>query len=820
MRKRLRIALFAGPIAALAFMAFSASAVAGNGDSEPNYEDPQTANIPYLAWAGNQVRLAKCLGRREMESDLRIAPSLVSSLLTPGLVLRAKFRLEDWSGTEPNATGPGYRSTASIEPQFLNDSDGDTVAYISEGRLCFSVTVSSLKPGLAVIKGAARIDLAGLTPGFDILGKHQFVVIWMRSQAPVIREVANADFPSLDLGDPLGDGIFNPLFKNGLVEVTVGGNFPLGNDFAGIDADNVVNLPADWPWLASKFAVDDYAPDGGVPGRASMRWDIHDDQTPASNHAGDNSCTPQAGTVDAVDNCILIAGGGTPSTADDVYGDELGPFSHYFGNSTFTAGPFDPLRADETFLADNALNADDAPMPALRVDVRIAAGGIGSLEKADKDDIYVRDRTKPDNAAHNLYAPYYVSWIPAAGPAVLHSDRSGVAGHFLSNNFPGYQNSGPYDFYDLAGAWEEDPTRSDPRIICRDELGVPRPNIEGDDHVAVYTDEHGKAFVTYNPNTGFRFMADSNGRCDLSPGPLGTAAITAEGIYPDQPVLWDQLSKASNTLTKTVNSLARKTLSCVPKGFNESFCVETILDIQGRPVSGALVRFSRTPLGNIEPDAALHGGFDTRGQILVEDNGPLWVDVRTNAKGQAGVVVTESLNICVDVKTENMGTRMSDQNPGVKRFFLVNPTTGGTTTCGTATGGSPGGNPGGTPPGSGSTGSPGGQSTGGSASSGTTASVVSLAGNPVPAAKSPVVTAKPAVAAKVVSASLLVQKGNRYLQLRVKSPLAKAKVRIVLIGKNGKVNRVVLRTIATNRMVLVPGLKLGKSIKSVRVSVA
>ena len=45
-------------------------------------------------------------------------------------------------------------------------------------------------------------------------------------------------------------------------------------------------------------------------------------------------------------------------------------------------------------------------------------------------------------------------------------------------------------------------------------------------------------------------------------------------------------------------------------------------------------------------------------------------------------------------------------------------------------------------------------------------------------------------------------------------------MRIVLIGKNGKTSRIVLRTIATNRMVLVPNLKLGKPIKSVRVSVA
>ena len=242
-------------------------------------------------------------------------------------------------------------------------------------------------------------------------------------------------------------------------------------------------------------------------------------------------------------------------------------------------------------------------MPALRVDLRIAAGGIGSLEKADKDDIYVRDNTvagdpTEDLIPHNLYAPFYKSYIPAAGPSVLHSDRSGVAGHFLSNNFPGYQNSGVYDFYDLAGRWTEDPTRGSTTIICRDELGNPRLNIRGDDHVAVYTDEHGKAFVSYNPNSGFRFTADSNGRCPLTPGPLGTSVITGESYYPDQPVLWDQLSKVSGSITKTVNSLASKTLSCVPKGANEMFCVETIIGIDGRPVAGARGRVQPDPAGS------------------------------------------------------------------------------------------------------------------------------------------------------------------------------------------------------------------------------
>jgi hypothetical protein len=797
MRKRLRIALFAGPIAVLAFLAFSGPAVAGETERAPN---PQTANIPYVGWAGNQIRIAKCLGQQELVDDHGLSVEQAQTLLTPGALLRASWTVEDWSGVDENNAGPA----------FLNAPNGDTIAYLdSQPRLCFSVHVSSVKPGMAVIKGAARIDLAGMTPGLDILGKHQFLVIWLRSQAPVIREVANADFPSIDLGDPAGDGIFNPLgtspnkaFKNGLVQITAKGTFPLGNDFAGIDPDNSITLPDDWGFLASKFAVDDNDANGGRPGSGAMRWDIHDDNSVASNHAGANTCTPEAGTVDAVDNCL---GGG-----------EKGPFSHYYGfSSDWTVGPFDPVRDADTFLADNELDAWDAPMPALRVDVRIAAGGIGSLEKADKDDIYVRDRTKADETADNLYAPFYKAYIPAAGPSFAFSDRSGVAGAFVSNNFPGYLNDGKYDFYDIAKGWMEDPTRGDDTVICRDELGKPRLNIRGDDHVAVYTDEHGEAFVAYNPNTGFRWNADSNGRCNLIPGPLGTATITAEGLYPDQPVLWDQASKVSNSLTKTVNSLASKTLSCVPKGLNEMFCVETILDIQGNPVKGAVVQFSRTPLGNIMADSVKHGPFDTTGQEVLGKGDELnSVRIATGANGQAGVLVIESLpGECVDVKAENIGTRYNDNRPGVFRFALTTPASG-TVGCGTAPQGGNGS-------GGGSTGGGGGQSTGGTAPSSTTATVVSLAGTtPVPAANKPVVTAKPAVVAKVVSAQLLVKKSTRYLQLRVKSPLAKAKVRIVLIGKNGKVSRVVLRTIATNRLVIVPNLKLGKMVKSVRVSVA
>ena len=279
-------------------------------------------------------------------------------------------------------------------------------------------------------------------------------------------------------------------------------------------------------------------------------------------------------------------------------------------------------------------------------------------------------------------------------------------------------------------------------------------------------------------------------------------------------MLWDQTSKVSNSLTKTVNSLASKTLACVPKGLNEMFCVETILDIQGKPVKGAVVQFSRTPLGNIMADSVKHGGFDTTGQDVLgkgdELNSIRIADRRQRSGGRARDRVAawsvrrregrEHRHPLQREPARRLPLRAHDAC--VPRQRLRHHAADG-----------PGG-------GGGSTGGGGGASTGGNAPAGSTATVVSLAGAPVPAATSPVVTAKAAVVAKVVSAQLLVQKGNRYLQLRVKSPLAKAKVRIVLIGKNGKTSRIVLRTIATNRMVVVPNLKLGKLIKSVRVSVA
>ena len=102
-----------------------------------------------------------------------------------------------------------------------------------------------------------------------------------------------------------------------------------------------------------------------------------------------------------------------------------------------------------------------------------------------------------------------------------------------------------------------------------------------------------------------------------------------------------------------------------------------------------------------------------------------------------------------------------------------------------------------------------------------TATVVSLAGAPVPAAQTP--AAKPAAKAaalKLTSARLVFQGGKRYLVVRVNGSAATAKVRITLVMRTGKATKPVVRTIGTNRAVRIANLQVGKHVQTVRVALA
>jgi hypothetical protein len=790
MRTKLKLVLVLASLGALAALAMSSTASAGAGPA--TIADPMEANIPYVAWAGEELRLVKCVSDEE----------------------------GDWLGTSAEwaivDSSVRQRSGDLRDPVFFDDADRRTGAFAGageqDGATCWAIDVDSVNPGMTRIKMA--VDGNEGTPGSPTL-KHDFLVIWLNMSAPVLTELSDAAFPGYAVGDPLGDGNFSPIgtpgdFKNGLIRARVTGSFM---DLHGAAR----TLPADWASLAGRYAFD-------TSGYNTMAWDIHDDDLATEGHTATSVCGGVA-AIDAVDNCLG--------------GNEVGRFSRSIGGTfPFTLGPFDPARPDTSFLPDGKLDAGDAPMPAARIDVSLT-GTVGALAAADKHVLYSRNRTGvgstafPGNA-HNLYAPFYVSNIPGDASQELGPGgytTSGTTGP-IANNFPGYQSefnpivgARAYHFWDLLNV-----TRRGGLNACRDVGGtgqvgpgvfIPRPT--GIDSATVYTDEHGEAILQFDPDVGVTLVPDSNGRCDLGEvGPaalLGSASISAEALDPFQLTFNDP--RLSNTLTKNVFELAGKSLDCVPKSANEAFCVEVIRDIRGNPVVGAEVSFTREPRGLIIPASIILGGYNTVGQTIVSATADE-VRVRTNALGQVGVEIKSTLPGLVDLDAENVGTR--NGGFGVQRVRCLRFAGNGTTlptdgpTCVSPTdGGTPIPTPGTPPaPGGGSSGS-----SGSSQSTATTATVVSLAGNPVPAAIAP--AAKPAAKAaalKLTSARLVFKNGKRYLVVRVNGAAKSAKVRITLVMRTGKATKPVVRTIRTNAAVRVANLQVSKHVRTVRVSLA
>lgn len=586
--------------------------------------DPQTTNVPHTAWAGQTLRLVKCFSPRVTRTNEEI-----SGLDLPSLT--GNFVTEDWSGDFNPHSGPKWLSGNSSA--FATDA----VPFLSwrndRPSICFAANVVSLKPGLAVIKLALNAPVR--TTLFDFFDgvaettvhEHQFLAIWMLMQKPSIEELPYG-----------GDArVLNHFFLDestvpGRVRVTVKGTFP----FAG----GTLTLPDQWETLANSAAFDKWNP---VPGSAAMRWDIHDDNAPPPNPLQDVVSLSPFGAFDTIHG----------NTSNNVI------------------GPFDPNFPFDTLLSDGALNWYDAPMPAARVDVSIKKNsgnngdisGAGKLVTVHKSDVY---QTGPEPVFH---APFYSQYIPATSRAI---DASGTHGGYdYGNNFPTAFKAPYRNWY----AHDTNAPRTDGSYRCKNELGYFRPapneNKPQGGHVIVFTDEHGEAIVGFDPDAGFYHVIDVNNRCDLDRLPnklIGTAEIRAQGIYPGQPVIGAPAT-LSDPLVKSIYHGASKTLNCIPKSPIESFCVETIKDIYGKPVSGALVEFSRTPISRgIAPAALAFGGYDTRGQYFVDSDLGV-VRIKTNHLGQAGVEISHTPKEKVDVLAENKGTR--NGGFGVLRAYCI-----------------------------------------------------------------------------------------------------------------------------------------------------
>jgi hypothetical protein len=642
----------------------------------PEANGPQSANIPYVAWVGEHVRLVAC-------------DPLIETSNSGGQSV--SYQLEDWSGRPETAQLPAPDPGSS---SFFAPSPGSSQAEIEAG--CVKVDYKALNPGLARIRAVVTNE-AG-----TILFSHQFLVIWLTVNRPTLAEVGTeGNVPSGDntfqgqlngtgqanlssfLGDPSGDGEFLPSpFEpstatnqdKGLIQIKVTGSFPVepGSSLHNILPEPIYTLPADWETLAKTLATssEEKEPQGSDP----SLWDIHGTAREATTS---NESEP----------------GNNPLTAHYF----RPAFGNFTSGETATIGPFDPEAANETLLSDERLNADDAPMPAIRIDVNLAKnegggdlGGVGQISGASKALIYSHSFNGNAEESGNLYNPYYGAYIPATDRAV--PEASGIDGSSPGGDFPAFLNDhpGPYPFWTSVSSKGYRYSEST-GCLRRDESDYVTPS--GTLTETFYTDERGEAYVTYTPGDGFylnhlpvlenageeeagKIVKNADGGCDLKNlfgGVIGESSISATAVYPYQSVDYAQQT-TEGPLVKKVRSAWEKEFFTFPKGpgpseQNVRIVVAKAQDIDGYPIAHELVCFHAQQEAGIyafsrvleDPQNLLGKGtqVDLSGSWVSHpsDEGTNRLCETTNSLGLAGIELVNSSFPSVDltVKYEDEG---------------------------------------------------------------------------------------------------------------------------------------------------------------------
>jgi hypothetical protein len=778
----------------------------------PNYKAflPQETNIASLAWRGEELRFVKCSDT--IPANGRFETSGVPGSFAPNTI---NFFVEDFSG----------------DPHFQPHAVVGTFSYTQShnGVQCVRGSFLSNKAGLAHIKLIVTDD-----NGFKVL-EHQFLAGWMAIGPSSLS-------PTGTVTEPAGTEPGNE------VQILVSGTIPLDAEWQadwGLPAQ--LTMPTDWPLLASKIASISRFQRLANPGIAPWRyWDIHDSSGPPTR-GGDGGlpdihvpgfCPPPnntSTTIDQVDNCT---GGGI-----------LGPFSRVFGDGTIgpvfapgsvlgTIGPFDPQYPESTLLSDGNLNQLDAPMPPLRLEVssngNTGAFGFSADSSAFKANWYSRNGTGRSDSppvAHNLYAPFYAAFIPATSRNTLdnfffntnYGDASGTEGpewtYFpnglpssAGNNFEGYVPFlGLYEFWSFADVLVEGSDQATDCLLRTNGEGQPifRRTNSGPQVVVVYTDEHGEARVEWLPGVNNDIFGelpvDENGACDIEGLDLGGATITAQARYPFQNVAGPV--DVAGSVTKVVENLFNKSISCRLKSNQNPagtagilyICTASAQDIDGSGTvfNGETVCISREPVGTLYPFPR-NGATGSQGELCITLSGG---DADSPATGSIETPAT-LVGSQVDVSAFFL-----DENIIRDTCITVGQTPSTPGPCGSVT--IP-------PPVNGGGGNGGSTQTPGVSVVSPQNSTTSLQG-----ATQTVVTghSSAALKASVVSVKVVKVRNGRALVVKVQSPNKTATVRIVLVGKHGKVLVRTVRTIQANKSVRIQRLLVPKAVKAVRVNV-
>src|ERR1700722_11924673 len=680
--------LLAGFVSAAGAAVLALASLTAGAAAAPNPESvygAQGTNVPYVAWGGEHVRLVACesVFTEDVKNDAIKNNTDPQSILSN--FYNDNFEVEDWSGYQfqpPTADGSaGSEIGGALHP------GPSSFFESSEGKACIATDYKSLNPGLTRIRAVVKDDESG-----EIIFSHQFLGIWLTANKPGRNEAGTSasgtetfqnqlngtgqgnlsDF----LGDKEGNGQFIPSpfsgeeTDKGLVQIKVTGSFPVLKEapLHNVLEEETYTLPEAWPTLATALASssEETEPPGTNPGL----WDIHG--TPSLGD-GSNASSPSA--LFAAFSSDALSGGFT-------------------SGETATVGPYDPQSANETLLSDGTLNADDAPMPAMRIDVSIAGnepgglGGVGQISGASKALVYSHNFNGDAEEAGNLYNPYYGEYIPATDRGLPQS--SGVTGPSPGGDFPGFLNNHPepYTFWTSVKNANERYSHS---TGCLRREGADPSEYEtpsGPLTETFYTDERGEAYVTYTPGDGYflenlpelqegeeekagEIIKNADGGCDLKllkGQEIGDSVISARAVYPYEPV--DYSAQGSeNTLTKTVTSDWEKEWFQFPKGpgVNENtvkIIVAKAQDIDGKPFANETVCFvapnggtvSHFPVGTVDDVGDLLGfGAGNVGvgpSTVVSTGGTNEICEKTNENGLAAIEVKNSTLKHVDLNVE------------------------------------------------------------------------------------------------------------------------------------------------------------------------
>jgi hypothetical protein len=877
--KRLRRAVVG--VAALAVLGTTASAALADSPWDDPANNPNTTNVPYLAWRGENLRLVKCWGTDDFNRAYRqqnasvsadiISDNDVSNLF--GSIVQTNVQLEDWSGEDTGVNTP---------KEVINGAR--TFLYYNVRTLrpviCWQDTWASNKAGLGQFKltvslGLTNILSTGVSLGAQVLVmQHQWLAGWMSLQAPTLDEVGSID-PTKNpegLADPKGDGnVFagdhwvqgsdGKWYWDGKnthpaeIRATVKGTLPLGQDYSELGLGASITLPDQWADLAAVLATDaNY-----TNANPKMRWDIHDEMVDTFGNTTTGTGGRNNNATDKVVNAGWPFNWPVTSNGDASFTRVLASSIPFSIPSDFpTAGPFDPNFAEQTLLPDGVLNAGDAPMPAARIDFNIAPNtdplhstdGVGSFVSASKAHDYSMDYTGSNKKGGNLFAPFYSQYIPATSRDVF-GYASGVDGALITNNFPGFLAWGKVQ------DWTSIPLGSLTAgyTKCNQRDGHLRSTPGGVQSTAVYTDEHGEARVNFLPGgqygDDFWFDAlnktpgDSNGGCDLKGQKiLGTAHISAIARYPYQKVT-DPDKPAKSGLVKTVYNLFDKHLSYYPKNYNYSsdnaelakVVVAHAQDINGQPFVNEVVCFSGQYEGS---GAAIQGGLPPVGPFTVNrpdgtqftvysnpqvpsprSNG--WLCTTTDDGGNAVFEETGSVKLHIDL----MAYFASE---GLFRHIDIDATSGSTSAD--------------NPPLTPAAVLAGGSATTGPGSNGTDAPTAAQVDQVVKAAIAggfgvvaapatgatitPVQTITPtktitpvkvAMKTRVLSMRLVrPAHAKAYIMVKVQSAHKTAKIVIALKGKHNKTIAKITKTIATNKQVKIRSSSIKLAVKKVSLT--